>query len=68
MENDYSKREIDHFVEDIQGKLDLILKQTTLHNGRLTRMERISLIFATALLVLLVTNGSELTQIFKLLI
>lgn len=40
MNDDYSKREIDHAFEDIAGKLKLILDQTTKHNGRMTSLER----------------------------
>lgn len=39
MDKDYSKREIDNFMEEIHEKLDLILEQTTKHNGRLKKVE-----------------------------
>lgn len=39
MEPPYNKREIDNFMKDIHEKLDLILTQTTKHNGRLSKVE-----------------------------
>ena len=62
MEQDYSKREIDHFMKDITGQLSKILEQTTRHNGRLTRVERILLVMGTAIVVLMATSGSELVS------
>lgn len=75
----YSIRELDMMFKGIHEKLDLkhtednewherIELQTIKHNGRLTKMERGMLIFGTALVVLLVTNGSKLLQVFKILI
>lgn len=68
MNDDYSKREIDHFVKDIKETLERIEIQTTKHNGRLSKVERILLILGTAVGVLLVTNGSQLLGFFKLII
>lgn len=39
-EKKYTNREIDLMNKDIHEKLDLILLQTTKHNGRLTNIER----------------------------
>ena len=64
----YSTRELNHFFDDFKNQLNRIEIQTTKHNGRLTRMERIMLIFGTAVFILLITNGSQLVQIFKLII
>lgn len=36
----YSNRELDHMFKDMHEKLDLILVQTTNHNGRMKRFEK----------------------------
>lgn len=75
MEPDYSKRELDHMfkelkeaIERIDSRGDLILEQTTKHNGRMTRVERYLLVVACVVATLLVTNGSQIIQVFKILI
>lgn len=68
MDPEYSNREIDHMVEDIHKKLDLILVQTTKHNGRLTKVERILLILGCVSGTILLMNGSALFNFIKLLI
>lgn len=42
MEIPYSNRELDMKFVDIHEKLDLILVQTTKHNGRMSKIERYS--------------------------
>lgn len=49
-------------MKDITGQLSKILEQTTRHNGRLTRVERILLVMGTAIVVLMATSGSELVS------
>ena len=66
--DDYSKREIDHIIDDIQKNLVLILAQTTKHNGRLTKVERILLVVGCVSGTILLMNGSELIAILKLFI
>jgi len=68
MEPEYSNREIDSKMKEIHEKLDLILAQTTKHNGRLTKVERILLILGCVTGTILIMNGSELTAFFKLII
>lgn len=40
MVDNYSNRELDHMFKDIKDSLNLILKQTTEHNGRMTKAEK----------------------------
>lgn len=68
MENPYSNRELDHKFNDIHDKLDLILVQTTKHNGRLSKVERTILVLGTAMVVLLITSGSNFIVFLKSLI
>lgn len=59
MKNDYSNREIDLMMKLMDEKLDLILKEATKHNGRLSRMERWmwTLTGAIAIVSFLLTNN-----------
>jgi len=59
MDIEYSKRELDHMFNDIKLQLDRIEHQTTKHNGRLSKVEKILLILGTATIVLLVVSGSK---------
>ena len=65
---DYSKRELDHYFGDIRNDLKEIKLQTQKTNGRVSKHDKILLIVATAIGVLLVTNSSELLQLFKIII
>ena len=55
----YNEQLIEHKFRDIKESLDRIELQTTEHNHRLTKMERLVLIVGTATLVLLIVNGSK---------
>ncbi len=68
MDTPYANREIDEKFVDIQRSLDRIEVQTTKHNGRMTRMERVMLVVATAVGVLLLTNGSKLLEFLSAII
>ena len=46
----------------IDYKLNAILEQTTKHNCRLRKIETALLILGTAVVVLLIVNGSEFTE------
>lgn len=56
----YSNREIDAMLKPVHEKLDLILGQTTRHNGRLTKVERVLLVVGCVSGTILLMNGSEL--------
>lgn len=58
MPGDYSNREIDLMLKDIHEKLDLILEQTTKHNGRLTKVENKQSTTDKILLVVGVISGT----------
>lgn len=79
MDNDYSKREIDHLVADIRetlvrmeaenikshSKLEANQKYT---NGTVMWHTKVLLVVGTVTITLLVVNGSELLDILKILI
>lgn len=67
MNEDYSNREIDMKFEGVHEKLDLILEQTTRHNGRLTKVERILLILGCITATLLISKP-EIINLVKLII
>lgn len=67
-EEDYSNREIDSMFTSVHEKLDLILAQTTKHNGRLTKVERILLILGCVSGTILFLNGSALLELLKIFI
>lgn len=68
MKQDYSNREIDRMFKEITDTLARIEAQTTKHNGRMTRIEKIMLIVASVVGVLLIVNGSSLINFAQVLI
>lgn len=68
MNEDYNNKTLDHIFGDIKDSLNRIEAQTIRHNGRLTRLEKIMLILGTAVVVVLVVNGSELVNFISLII
>lgn len=64
----YSNREIDERFKAIAAALTRIEAQTIKHNGRMTRMERVLLIVGTAVVVLLVVNGSPFVSLLMSII
>lgn len=78
-EEQYKNREIREMFDDSQravaalrgelldsdwGILPKVLAQTTKHNGRLTRLERITWVVGTAITVLAVSGNSSVLAIF----
>jgi hypothetical protein len=65
-EANYNKDTIDEMFRGVHTRFDgqdknleLILKQTTDHNHRMSKIEKVLLVVGTAVLVLLITNGSK---------
>lgn len=72
MEQDYSNREIDFMMrgteekfDQVHKKLDKILDQTTLSNSRIGKLEKVMLVFSTAVIILLISNGSKFVDFVK---
>ena len=67
-ETPFTNRELDHYFKDIRSDISEIKEQTKKTNGVVTMHTKVLLVFGTALTVLLITNGSELIKVFKLII
>lgn len=67
-DKNYSNREIDSKMDSLHEKLDLILSQTTRHNGRLTRLERVMIVMGSVVTTLLIVNGSSFVTFVTALI
>lgn len=72
--NTYTDRELETKFDDVHEKLDRILEQTTKTNGRVSSLEtkvlkqdKIFLVVGTAILVLLIVNGSKFVDFAKTL-
>lgn len=68
-ESPYTKRELDSKFEAIHERfgnqdrtLEKILTQTTLHNGRMKKIEKTLLIVGCVSATILIINGSELVD------
>jgi hypothetical protein len=68
MKDEYSNREIDRMFKEITDILVRIEEQTTKTNGRVTRLEKLCLVFGVALLVTIVLKFPELMSLTKLFI
>ena len=68
MDDNYKKREIDVFVKHIKEKLDSIENLATNTNGKVRMHTKLFIGLGAVTGTLLVTNGSELIKIFKLII
>jgi len=68
MDEPYKNREIDDKFKDIMNSLERIEIQTTKHNGRLTRLEKITWVVGTAIVILAVSGNASLLSAIKLLI
>jgi hypothetical protein len=68
MKDEYSNREIDRMFKEITDSLVRIEEQTTKTNGRVTRLEKLCLVFGVALFVIIVLKFPEFTNLVKLFI
>ena len=68
MTDEYSNRELDEKFDHITEKLDLILDQTTKHNGRLSKVERNMLIIGCIMGTVGVIYFPQIINIVKLLL
>jgi len=68
MDEPYKNREIDEKFGDIMDSLGRIEEQTTRHNGRLTRLEKITWIVGTAIVVLAVSGNAKLVSILQMML
>jgi len=75
MEERFSNREITAMFERIEEKLNehgdthaQILTQVVYTNGKVKKLTLYLTVVATVTVTLLITNGSEVLQIFKILI
>lgn len=74
-EKPYTRLEIDLKFDAVHKRFDdqdvtlkQILVQSKMHNGRLNKLERVLLVVGTAVLVLLITNGSSLVEFAQALV
>lgn len=61
--DEYSKREVDMIWGEIKEALTRIEAQTIRTNGRVTRLERLSLVLLTAIIMFAVTNFPEFSKL-----
>lgn len=66
MEAKHEENKVSSF--ELHKKVDEVLVQTKITNGRVNFHDKVLLVVATALLVLLVTNGSKIIEVFKIII
>jgi len=66
MKEDYSKREIDHFVRDIRDTLVRIESQVVRTNGRVTSLEKWKWMMAGALTLLSFFVANEFIDLSNL--
>lgn len=64
-EQNYNKRELDHYFGDIRSDISEIKTQTQRTNGRVNKLERAMYIVAAVVATLLITSGSQLVAFIK---
>ena len=65
IEENYNKRELDHYFKDIRTDISEIKAQTTKTNGRVNILEKALYIIGAVVGTLLVTSGSQLVTFLK---
>lgn len=68
MDDNYKKRELDHFFGDVRKDIKEIKVQVTAINGKVKMITKVGLVLGAVVGTLLITNGSEVIHLFMAII
>ena len=68
MDENYKKRELDHFFGDVRKDIKEIKVQVTAINGKVKMITKVGLVLGAIVGTLLITNGSEVIHLFMAII